>query len=56
MLAYGGGEVDLSGLTGSYRINTVDARSGNVTRGEIIRAGSKVSLPKATLVWLTKEK
>jgi hypothetical protein len=54
-LAYGGGELDLSGETGLFRMNLVNQRTGEVTPGEIVKAGSKVKLPDATVVWLTKE-
>ncbi len=54
-LAYGGGELDLSGETGSFRMNMVNQRSGEVTPGEIVKAGGKVKLPNATVLWLTKE-
>lgn len=54
MLICGGGELDLSGLTGVYRINAVDALTGKVTRGEVVQAGGKVSLLK-TVVWVTRD-
>jgi hypothetical protein len=55
ILAYGGGELDLSGETGSYGINNVNAKTGEVTPGETVNAGEKVKLPDATVVWLTKK-
>jgi hypothetical protein len=54
-LAYGGGELDLSGETGSFRQNLVNPRTGEVTPGETLKAGSIVKLPNATVLWLTKE-
>jgi hypothetical protein len=55
VLAYGGSELDLSGETGAYRINTVNAKTGEVTPGETVNAGAKIKLPDATVVWLTKK-
>jgi hypothetical protein len=57
MLAYlsGNYELDLSGETGSFRVNIVDPRSGEVTTGNTVKAGSKVKLPEAMVVWLRKE-
>ena len=57
MLVYlgGGAELDLSKETGSFRANVVDPRTGVVTPGEIVKAGSKVNSPNTTIVWLTKE-
>ncbi len=54
MLIYGGGEMDLSGEAGTFRVNVVNTRTGEVTRGETVKAGDKVTLPNATVVWLTK--
>jgi hypothetical protein len=54
-LAYGGGELDLSRETGSFRMNLVNQRTGEVTQGETIQAGGKTILPEAAVVWLTKE-
>jgi hypothetical protein len=57
MLVYPGGdsEIDLSNESGSFRVNVVNQRTGELTPGEIMKAGSKVKLPNATIVWLTKE-
>lgn len=55
ILAYGGGELDLSSETGSFRQNIVNPQSGEVTAGEVVKAGSKINLPSATVAWLTKE-
>ena len=55
MLVYGGAELDLSGESGSFRVNVVNPRTGEVTSGESVSAGGKVKLPNATVVWLTKE-
>jgi hypothetical protein len=54
ILAYGGGELDLSNETGAYRINTVNAKTGVVTAGEMVNAGDKIKLPGASIVWLKK--
>lgn len=54
-LAYGGGELDLSRETGSFRMNLVNQRTGEVTQGEAIQSRGKITLPEATVVWLTKE-
>jgi uncharacterized protein DUF6298 len=56
-LVHGGGnsELDLSNETGEFRVNTVNARTGGVTPGELLKAGGKVKLPNTTVVWLVKE-
>jgi hypothetical protein len=54
-LIHGGTELDLSRDSGSFRVNRVDPRTGQVTPGERISAGTKVRLPDATVIWLTKE-
>lgn len=55
LLVYGGTELDLSGETGTFRINSINSRTGEVTPGEIVKARSKVGLPSAAVVWLTRE-
>lgn len=56
MLVYGSdAELDLSSESGAFRVNTINPRTGEVTAGETVKAGSKVKLPSATVVWLTKE-
>lgn len=57
LLAYLGNdaELDLSDESGTFRANTVNALTGSVTAGEIISAGTDVTLPPSTVVWLTKE-
>ena len=55
MLIYGGGEVDLSGESGAFRVHTVNPRTGEVTSGETAHTGGKVKLPSAAVVWLMKE-
>jgi len=55
MLVYGTGELDLTGETGAFRVNTVNPRTGEVTPSETIQAGGKVKLPNAIVVWLTQE-
>jgi len=54
-LVYGGAELDLSTETGSFHVHIVNPRTGDVTSGETLKAGSKVKLPTATVLWLTKE-
>ena len=54
-LIYGSGELDLSGETGTFRVNTVNQRTGEVTPSETVQAGSRIKLPSANVVWLTKE-
>lgn len=54
-LVYGGGQMDLSHESGTFRILTVNPRTGEVFAGELIAAGSKVDLPSATVLWLKKE-
>jgi hypothetical protein len=51
----GGVEFDLSGEAGLFRVNVVSARTGEVTPGESVKAGGKVKLPDAAVVWLVKE-
>ncbi|MDR3457430.1 MAG: DUF6298 domain-containing protein [Verrucomicrobiae bacterium] len=56
MLICGGGPLlDLSGETGTFRVNVVNARTGTVTRGETVEGGATVKLPEAMVVWLVKE-
>ena len=55
LLVCGGGELDLTDETGTFRLHVIDPRTGAVTPKEVIKAAGKVSLPSATLVWLTKE-
>jgi hypothetical protein len=54
-LASGGGELDLSSEAGSFRQHTINQRTGEVTPGEIVKAGGKIKLPGAAVVWLIKE-
>jgi Family of unknown function (DUF6298) len=56
MLVYSadGAELDDVGGSGEFILNTVDLRSGKVTRGEKIQGGGKLKLPRG-VVWLTKE-
>ena len=57
MLVYLGGsaELDLSNESGSFRMNVVNPKTGEVVPDKIVKAGSQVKLPDATIVWLTKE-
>jgi len=55
MLVYGSAELDLTSESGSFRVNVVNPRTGEVTPGEIVKAGGKVKLPSAAVVWLVKE-
>jgi hypothetical protein len=50
-----GGELDLSDESGTYRVNLVNQRTGEVTPGETVKAGGKVNLPAMAVVWLVKE-
>ena len=54
-LVYGGGELDLSGETGTFRAHPVNPLTGEVTPGETVTAGQPAKLPDAAVVWLTKE-
>jgi hypothetical protein len=54
-LVCGGAELDLSGESGVFRVNAVNTRTGEVTRGETVGAGGKVKWPDANVVWLVKE-
>lgn len=57
LLAYLGNnsELDLSEESGTFRINTVNTSTGSVTAGEIISAGTDVTLPPSKVIWLTRE-
>ena len=57
LLIYSGAaaELDLSRESGTFRVNVVNPRTGSVAAGEIIKAGGKVMLPDARVVWLVKE-
>lgn len=55
LLIYGGGELDLSGESGTFTANTINSKTGNVTPGEMVQAGGKVKLPEAMIIWLTRE-
>ncbi len=57
ILIFGGSgtEVNLSGESGAFRLNTVELHSGKVTRGDqVVQAGGKLVLPGG-VAWLTKE-
>ena len=54
MLVFGGGELDLSGETGAFRMNTINSRTGQMTPSEVIQAGGTVKLPTGSIIWLTK--
>jgi hypothetical protein len=51
----GNAELNLAAETGAFRVNLVNPRTGEVTRGETVKAGGTVKLPSATVVWLVKE-
>ncbi len=56
MLVYGSdAELDLSSESGSFRVNAINPRTGEVTTGETVKAGGKVKLPSAAVIWLVKE-
>ena len=48
-------ELDLSDETGSFRVNTINPRTGEITPGGTMTAGGKVKLPEAAVTWLVKE-
>ena len=48
-------ELDLSAESGTFRVNTVNERSGKITAGSTVIAGQKIKLPDAAVVWLVKE-
>jgi hypothetical protein len=54
-LVYGGGELDLSDESGSFRMNTVDTKTGKASAGELVNAGAKIKLPNTSVVWLTRK-
>ena len=54
-LVFGGGELDLSAEIGTFKVNTINPRTGEVAPGETLRVGDKVKLPNANVLWLTKE-
>ncbi len=61
-LVFGGGKLDLSGESGTFRVNVISPRTGESNSNlllqmqqKVVSAGSKVDLPDATVVWLTKE-
>lgn len=55
-LVYGNGaELDLSSESGTFRIHKINPSSGHVTAGDIIQAGTKVTLPEASVTWLIKQ-
>jgi hypothetical protein len=57
ILAYLGSkaELDLSGEAGSFRVTVVDPKTGEITPGENVAAGSKVKLPSSAIIWLMKQ-
>ncbi|MDW7979763.1 MAG: DUF6298 domain-containing protein [Verrucomicrobiales bacterium] len=57
LLVYRGdaAELDLSAEPGAFSVSVVDTATGRVTRTGSIRAGRKVKLPEATVIWLVKE-
>jgi hypothetical protein len=55
-LVHGGnGEVDLSSESGAFHVFVVNTHTGELTPDEIVTAGSRVKLPNASVVWLTRE-
>ncbi len=55
LLVFGGTELDLSGESGSFRVNTIDLHAGKVTGGDqVVHGGSKLVL-SSRVTWLTKE-
>lgn len=55
LICDGSAELDLSNESGSFRVNVVNPRSGEVTPSETVKAGGKVKLPDASVIWLRKE-
>ena len=55
LICGGSAELDLSDESGSFRVNVVNPRTGEVTPGETARAGGKVKLPAASVIWLKKQ-
>lgn len=57
LLVYGVGaqEIDLSGETGTFNVRIVDQQTGEVTSAGVVKAGKKVKLPEAPVIWLVKE-
>jgi hypothetical protein len=56
MLIHTGGnaDLDLSDEAGSFRVNLVNSQ-GEVTPGGTVKAGSRMNLPDAAVIWLVKE-
>ncbi|MGC3958984.1 MAG: hypothetical protein QM813_13895 [Verrucomicrobiota bacterium] len=48
-------ELDLSAESGLFHVNIINPRTGTATSGDQVKAGGKVKLPEATVIWLTKE-
>jgi hypothetical protein len=57
ILVHGGAdsELDLSDESGWFRLSVVNPLTGEVTAGETVKAGGKVNLPAAAVVWLVRE-
>lgn len=53
-LVYGGRELDLSDELGSFRQHVVNQRTGEVLPGSLVKAGGKIKLPDAMVIWLLK--
>jgi len=49
------GELNLSSESGSFQVNSINPKTGEVSGHEAINAGPKVRLPNASIVWLVKE-
>jgi hypothetical protein len=54
-LVYGGGALDLSSESGSFRQHIINQRTGEAIPGEILKAGGKITLPDTAVVWLIKQ-
>jgi len=50
-----GSELDLSDESGSFRLSVVNVHTGEVTFGETLKAGGRVKLPDAAVIWLVKQ-
>lgn len=66
MLVFGGGELDLSGESGVFRVHILNPQTGQLTPAGpdksvlqvqhlFVQAGSQIRLPDAPVVWLTRE-
>jgi len=50
-----GSALDLTAETGTFRVNLINAHSGELTTGGTVEGGKMVNLPDAPVVWLVRE-